>query len=475
MLFVIYLADPDFLHCRTMPDTLFMSYTDDCRYKATEKTQLHRRTVNMKDTTPKNIVNLTDYKSNMNTNTENIASLELLKECRNLMTDRLSQALTVMLDKTDDVLFDMVQKSDSSDHRFYFNAMREVRLKRTSIETGFRENFSDLFNSLINVDSGSNQESIVLSGLDKEVDIEESIAISSTVGKVKHDCHNALLTLDQRMGELLNGISVERKQNPIRPETVCNAFQEACQNVESGIEIKLVLFKLFEKYVAAGLQEIYTDIDTLLTEKRISTQNKQTSGTGNFYQEKPQDGAQSSLRQNTGIIKDKNFFITANRVIRQEISKHLGKGILPEFVRDFLFNHWSKLMLKIYIKEGRESMAWLHALDVIDDLVHCVGSETTIAEKMNLAKVMPNLLQRLKYGMNVIPVTPALREEFIAELRQYHKDMLDKASENSEKTSKASGEDITVPSFRSSGGKIPFTDELLVDNKPGLKKDFDSE
>ena len=426
----------------------------------------------MKDSTPKNIVSMTDYRSNMNMNTENAASLELLKECRNLMTDRLSLALSVMLDKADDVLFDLVQKSSSSDHRLYFNAMREVRLKRTSIETGFRENFSSLFNSLANIDPGRDQ-AIVLSGLDKDVDIEESIAISSTVGKVKHDCHIALLTLDQRMNEMLGGINIESKQNPVHPEIVCNAFQDACQDVESGIEIKLVLFKLFEKYVACGLQEIYTDIDTLLMERNVTPQNKHTNSTGKYYSQDTQESSSSTIRQNTGIIKDKNFFITANRIIREEISKHLGKGVIPEFVKDFMFNHWSKLMLKIYIKEGRESMAWLHALDVIDDLVNCVGSETTMTEKLNLGQVMPNLVQRLKYGMNVIPVTPALREEFITELRQYHKELLERASEDNDLSGKAGSEDITVPSFRSSGGKIPFSDELLVDNKRNVKKDFD--
>ena len=428
----------------------------------------------MKDKKPENVVNMTDYRSNMNMHTENAGSLQLLNECRNLMTDRLSQALSIMLDKADDVLFDLVQKSEAKENRFYFDAMREVRLKRTSIETGFRENFTNLFDSIINFDTGDKQ-SLVLSRAETEIDIEESIAINSTVGKVKHDCHHALLALDQRMSDLLAGINVERRLNPVRPETVCNAFQDACQSIESGIEIKLVLFKLFEKYVASGLQDIYTDIDTLLTEKRVNVQNRQSNNTGHYYQEKSQEPPQSSVRQNTGIIKDKNFFIVANRIIRKEITDHLGNGIVPEFVSDFIFNHWSKLLLKIYIKEGTESKAWLHAVDVIDDLVNTVGINTSSLEKLNLAGVMPNLLQRLKYGMNVIPVTPSIREEFIAELRQYHKALLDNAREEGKKAGHVDSEDITVPSFRTSGGKIPFTEELLADNKPGDKKDFDLE
>lgn len=430
----------------------------------------------MKDNMPKNIIDMMDYKQNMNMNSKHDDQLQLLSECRELMTDRLSQSLSVMLDKADDVLFDLVQKSDTTNHHFYFNAMREVRLKRTSIETGFKEYFSNLFNISVNIDANRDHANAQSrSATDNEIDIEESIAIASTVGKVRHDCHNALLALDQRMGELLSGMKVERKQSPLRPETVCKAFQEACYNIESGIEIKLILFKLFERYVASGLQNIYTDIDSFLTERKVNAPAPQTAGTGAYYQEQPADAAQVGVRQNSGIIRDKNFFIVANRVISNEITQHLGTGVMPEFVRDFLFNHWCKLMLKIYIKEGADSKAWLHAVDVIDDLVNCVGNETSMTEKLNLAPVMPNLIQRLKYGMNVIPVAPAIREEFIAELKQYHKDLLEQSWNNGKTAGKAGSEDVTVPSFRSSGGKIPFMDELLADNKPGKKSDSDSE
>jgi len=132
-------------------------------------------------------------------------------------------------------------------------------------------------------------------------------------------------------------------------------------------------------------------------------------------------------------------------------------------------------LLKIYIKEGVDSKAWLHAVEVIDDMINYIGKETPASSKPGLELVMPNLIQRLKFGMNVIPVASAIREEFLAELRQYHQELLDMSKQTEPEEKKASSEDITEPSYRASNGRTPFMDELLVDNKPGSREDFDTE
>ena len=423
----------------------------------------------MNDKKSENIVTMASYKSQMNKlNTE---SLELLNECRDLLTDRLSHTLSLMLNTADDILFDLVQKCGPSEHHYYFNAMREIRLKRTSIEADFKENFTDLFNNSIRMNE-NNSESITEKSAEKEVDLEETIALNATVGKIRHDCHEALFVMDQRMGELLSSVNIEKRLNPLRPETVCTAFQEACQNIDSGIEIKLVLFKLFEKYITSNLNAAYIDIDKLLGEKKISTQTRPV--TNGYMQIDATESLQKLNPNNSGIIRDKNYFIVANRIIRNEVTQHLGNFTIPDFVRDFIFNQWSKLLLKIYIKEGVDSAAWVHAVDVIDDLVKCIGEEISVRNKLEMEPNMPNLIQRLKYGMNVIPLPPVFREEFIAELKRYHQELLDNVKATMLAKKLSSSDDVTDPSFRN-GGNTPFMNELFVDNKPGSKKDFDIE
>lgn len=425
--------------------------------------------MNMTDLKPENIVDMKRFKSITD---QNIVSAEILKKCRILMTDRLSHALSVMLDRADDLFFDLVQKSGPSEHGFYFNAMREVRLKRTTIESGFKDAFIESYENILSGQPGEN----IDSGEDPEMDIEESLALNASVEKIKHRCHESLLELDERMQELLENMAdhTNANRNPVRPETVCRAFHTACEPIESGVEVKLILFKLFEKHVAGDLNAIYTDISSLLTESRVNARARQNSNYANSL-ESSETGLEESGRKNRGIIRDRNYFVIANRIIKNEINQHMGQDTLPAFVRNFIYCHWSKLLLKIYIKEGVDSRAWLHAMEVIDDLVNCVGNRSSINEKLMLSNVMPNLVQRLKFGMNVIPVKETQREEFISELTQYHKNLIEKAREEASEKEKPeqNSEDITVPSFRTTVARTPFTDELLVDNKPDRKNDFD--
>jgi len=424
----------------------------------------------MSDQKQQNIIKMTEFKSTMSG--QHKGSLESLKKCRDLMTDRLSFALSDMLDKADDLFFDLVQKSGPSEHSFYFNAMREVRLKRTAIESGFKENFSSCFEDVlqgrISADTGNDE--------DPEVDIEESLALNASMEKIRQRCHSSLLELDQSMRELLKDTNAGSDYSPVSPETVCRAFQNACEPIESGIEVKIILFKLFEKYVTGDLDSIYTEMTSLLTENRMNARARQNSSMANSSDDSETRMGEPE-RQNNGIIRDKNYFIVANRIIKNEMNQHIGPDILPAFVRNFIYCHWSKLLLKIYIKEGVDSKAWLHAMEVIDDLVNCIGDRSSMNEKLMLSNVMPNLIQRLKFGMNVIPVKTAQREEFITELTQHHKNILEKARMEIDGKDKPeqNSEDITVPSFRTTVAKTPFMDELLVDNKPGRKNDFDLE
>lgn len=427
----------------------------------------------MSDQKQQNIINMTEFKSTMNEQYR--VSLEILKKCHDLMSDRLSHALSDILDRADDLFFDLVQKSGPSEHSFYFNAMREVRLKRTAIESGFKENFSTSFENILQGQSGEKSES---GDVDEgtELDIEESLALNASMEKIRYRCRTSFQDLDQNMRELLRDMDAGSNYTPVSPEMVCRAFQNACVPIESGIEVKIILFKLFEKHVTVDLDSIYTEMTSLVTENRANARSRQNSSVSSSREE-AESLPEESAGKTSGIIRDKNYFIVANRIIKNEINQHIGQDVLPAFVRNFVFCHWSKLLLKIYIKEGVDSKAWLHAMEVIDDLVNCLGSRSSMNEKLMLSNVMPNLVQRLKFGMNVIPVKTALREEFISELTQYHKNLIEEAraemDSRDKKENEPDSEDITVPSFRTTVAKTPFMDELLVDNKPGNRNDFD--
>ena len=68
--------------------------------------------------------------------------LRLLGKARDMAGTRLRGSLKTMLDKADDALFELAEKSETDTaQRVYFDAMREVRIKREEIEDVFEQRF----------------------------------------------------------------------------------------------------------------------------------------------------------------------------------------------------------------------------------------------------------------------------------------------------------------------------------------------
>lgn len=203
----------------------------------------------------------------------------LLRECRELAVSRLAAALVNMMGKVDDALFELAEKAENNAvQSLYFDAMREVRLKRASMEIGFKAQLLDGFNREIRKESeAQDHPADSLStlkmndlGLVQHDDLEESLAVSNTVNKIEIACKESLGLLNRRIGYLLNDPELTRAKNPLGPEVVCNAFRETCGVVESGIKVKLIIMKLFDRYVASdAMQPLYEDINRHLVERGV--------------------------------------------------------------------------------------------------------------------------------------------------------------------------------------------------------------
>ncbi|HEY9198502.1 MAG TPA: DUF1631 domain-containing protein [Gammaproteobacteria bacterium] len=202
----------------------------------------------------------------------------LLRECRELTIRQLSAALVRMMGKVDDALFELAEKAENNAvQTLYFDAMREVRLKRASMEIGFKAQLMEGFNREIRKENeaGDNHPA-ALSPRMEELDLvehdalEETLAVSNMVSKIEITCKEELGLLNRRIGYLLNDPELSRAKNPVGPEVVCTAFREACGDVESGIKVKLIIMKLFDRYVASeSMLPLYREVNKLLIERGV--------------------------------------------------------------------------------------------------------------------------------------------------------------------------------------------------------------
>ncbi len=201
-------------------------------------------------------------------------SAELLTECQRLASERLPASLKTVLDKVDDALFELANKADSSQRQnLYFDAMRELRLKRDSFEASFIASFNEEFEDSIDLEkalrpAASFAPELELSLVETD-EVEETLALTNFVESVRTKCKQQLFHLDRRMGYLLSQPDLGDRDNPLGPQIIGSAFRTACQQLESDIEVKLTLFKMFDKFAGAGIHQMYTDVNDHLIRRDV--------------------------------------------------------------------------------------------------------------------------------------------------------------------------------------------------------------
>lgn len=191
-----------------------------------------------------------------------------LTQVRDKAAQQLKQALQGLFDSADDSLFEMADRATSNvEQNSFFEAMRDLRLKRKTIERGFLQKIFEAFATLNQYEIGKAPvlDAVSFDGLSLVQDdqLEESVAVDAMVSKVINRDGVALGHLTARLDALVSK-KIDEKNNPIGPRALCEAFLEACRDLGVEIKVKLIIFKLFEKSVLGDLDQLYAEVNQLL-------------------------------------------------------------------------------------------------------------------------------------------------------------------------------------------------------------------
>lgn len=187
---------------------------------------------------------------------------------RDKALQQLKQSMQTMFDNADDTLFQMADRAGSNgEQNAFFEAMRDLRLKRKGIEGAFLDAVGGTFSALSQVEIGKPPalEGISFSNLSlMNTDaLEESVAVDSMVAKVMSQSSLALGHLTTRLNTLISK-KLDDKGNPLGPVSLCQTFLSACSGLGVEIRVKLIILKLFEKYVLTHLDDLYAQANHLL-------------------------------------------------------------------------------------------------------------------------------------------------------------------------------------------------------------------
>jgi hypothetical protein len=203
-----------------------------------------------------------------------------LTQVRDKAAQQLKQALQGLFDSADDSLFEMADRATSNvEQNAFFEAMRDLRLKRKTIERGFLQKIFESFATLNQYEIGKapllDAVSFDALSLVQNDQLEESVAVDAMVSKVMNRDGVALGHLTTRLNALVSK-KIDEKNNPLGPRALCEAFLEACRDLGVEIKVKLIIFKLFEKSVLGDLDQLYAEVNQLLIAAGVLPELKST-------------------------------------------------------------------------------------------------------------------------------------------------------------------------------------------------------
>lgn len=237
----------------------------------------------MKDASePSNIVSLTQR---LDPSSERGGAL--LNTVRDIAGRRLQILINGMFEHVDDALFDLAEKAENNAAQMhYFDGMREVRKRRPMVERAFlthvSRELSDFAANQRNVPSNGIQLPVSTAELSLVADneLEESLAITSMIGKNETRLTRELFSVNQRLSVIYGGLKIEDSSNPVGPAALSQAFRLAMRELSAEMRVKLIIYKLFDRYVLTSLDELYQEINAELIRAGVLPQLRQEVGRG---------------------------------------------------------------------------------------------------------------------------------------------------------------------------------------------------
>lgn len=185
----------------------------------------------------------------------------LLLQVRDKAALHLRHCLQALFDNADDTLFEMADKAlGPLEQHLFFEAMRAVRLKRKSIEREFIDTFHNAFSAIGRLDPLARLPDAPGHGNEEQ---ERAIAIHGMVEGVLARDRFALQQVCLRLQTVI-GQPVDEHYNPLAPARLCRYFLQAGRNLGVGFKVKLILLKLFERYVLRDIDLVLGEANQLL-------------------------------------------------------------------------------------------------------------------------------------------------------------------------------------------------------------------
>jgi hypothetical protein len=265
----------------------------------------------------------------------------LVIACRAIIEQSIPKLSQGLFEKLDDAFFQMAEKSESNSKQTeYLAAMRETRKNTSLVQQRFLNTLLQGYDTFwregpVEPDEASKNLGLADAELSLvgEEDLEESLAVTSMASRGEGHFSKDLFALAQRFGHLLKIEHIDEKYLPLAPLAVSKGFRSAMEALPLTIDIKLVIFKLFEKEVIVYLGGVYDELNAILSRSgilpKLPQKLKRNPVSPVIKRERTGDSSGGVEGDDEGGVYDEGdsgaaveFFDT----LRQLLSTHGGRG-----------------------------------------------------------------------------------------------------------------------------------------------------
>ncbi|MBW4935758.1 DUF1631 domain-containing protein [Marinobacter sp. F4206] len=194
---------------------------------------------------------------------------------RDTVVAGLGDLMQGAFDAVDDSLFELANNARSNNEQNrYFEAMREIRIKRKGVERHFQNAVARFFSQPPHTGHSQEESLNQQTGVDSlslvgDEDLEEQVALNAMITKAKAHFQGPLLQLQARFSQVYPEATDESPVNPMAPEHLCSAFIEAIQALEIQIRERLILLKQFDRYVVSNLGMLLDEANRILIQAGV--------------------------------------------------------------------------------------------------------------------------------------------------------------------------------------------------------------
>ena len=182
----------------------------------------------------------------------------LVAELREAALGVLDELVRRMFDSADDVLFEMGEKSSSDEERRrYFDTMRVLRLDRGKVGIAFADDLTRGFAPVVASRNTRFEFDLDSLSIQPTEELEEKIAITNMAAKAEGLYKNPIWELERHLDFAARELGVPVSPLALGPGRICDAFGKATAVLDTEFQVKLVIYKLFDRVVVNELGQLY--------------------------------------------------------------------------------------------------------------------------------------------------------------------------------------------------------------------------